>query len=222
MTIDIEFSKELFRELKKINKKFICLGNIDILNQNDDLLRLSKEAGCVQWNIGFESISQESLNEVNKKTNKVENYLKVISKIHNLNMNVHGFFMFGFDNDTKNIFKETAAFIKKSNLDSADFSILTPFPGTPVYNEFKKQDRIISSNWSDYIYTKIVFKPKNLTISEVFEGIKMLNSEFYSFREISKRFINSSKRGFNFSKLLIFVVKNFFMIIYLKYDIKNI
>ncbi len=60
MTNDPEHTKSLFRALRGLHKQFICIGNIDQLALDDELLRLSKEAGCIQWNIGFESISQES------------------------------------------------------------------------------------------------------------------------------------------------------------------
>jgi len=222
LTIDIKYTKKFFRSLKNLNKHFICLGNVNTLSQNDDLLHLSKEAGCVQWNIGFESVSQKSLNEVDKKTNKVENYYKTIKKIHNHGMNVHGFFMFGFDNDPKEIFKETLDFIKKSKIDSADFSILTPFPGTPIYDNLQKQGRILTTDWSKYSYNKIVFKPKNLLESDIIKGMKTLYHDFYSFKETARRFYNSSKRGFNCPKLLIFFVRNILMKIYVKNEIKNI
>lgn len=222
LTIDFNYSKNLFKSLKNVNKKFICLGNTNILEQNEELLRLSKEAGCVQWNIGFESVSQKSLNEVNKNTNKVENYYKIIEKIHDHGMNVHGFFMFGFDNDSKEIFKKTFDFIKKSKIDSADFSILTPFPGTPIHDDFQKQGRILTTDWSKYTYSNIVFLPKNISNSDILKGIKTLYYDFYSFKEIARRFLNSLKRGFDCSKLLIFFVRNILMKIYAKNEIKKI
>jgi len=211
LTIDTEHTKSLFKAIKKLHKNLICLGNINMLNKDDELLKISKEAGCIQWNIGFESIAQKSINEVEKNTNAVEDYLKTIEKIHSYGMNVHGFFMFGFDNDNAKIFQNTLDFIKKSKIDSVDINILTPFPGTPIYNELQKQDRILTKDWSNYNYNNVVFKPKNLTESEIKKGVELIYKDFYSFQEITKRLKNSLHRDFNFSKLIVFFVRNILM-----------
>ena len=179
LTIDISHTKSLFKALKDMNKKLICLGNIDVLNKNDEILTLAKEAGCFQWNLGFESVTQKSLNEIGKKTNTVSDYYKIVKKIHEHKMNVHGFFMFGFDHDTKDVFDKTIEFIKKSKMDSADFSILTPLPGTPIFDRFLEQGRILTDNWSKYSYqNNVVFEPKNFFESELLIGFRSFCKEY--------------------------------------------
>ncbi len=209
MTVDIEYTKSLFRVLKGLNKNFICLGNINALAQDDELLRLSKEAGCIQWNIGFESISQESLNDVNKKTNLVQDYIKAIEKIHANKMNVRGYFIFGFDHDTNVIFEKTWEFIQRSQLDSATFSILTPLPATPLFKELENQHRIHTTNWNQYGYHKtVVFQPKMLTEMELLNGLKNIYQKYYSWPAIAKRFSQLLRRNFTISKLMIFLLDN--------------
>ncbi len=208
LTIKPDHTKSLFKAIKKLHKNLICLGNINVLQNDDDLLKISKEAGCIQWNIGFESIAQQSINEVGKNTNIVDCYLQTIEKIHSFGMNVHGFFIFGFDNDDSHTFQNTLDFIKKSKMDSAEFSILTPFPGTPLYDELQKQERILTKNWSYYNYNTMVFKPKNLTESEIKKGMELIYRDFYSYQEIIKRLKNSLQRKITFSKLFVFFVRN--------------
>jgi len=211
LTIDLNYTKNLCKALKKTNKKFIFLGNIDILNRNEELIKLSKEAGCIQWNIGFESVSQKSLDEVNKNSNTVENYIEAVKKIHNYGMYVHGFFMFGFDHDSKKIFNDTMDFIRNAEIDSADFSTLTPFPGTPVFDEMEKQNRIYTKDWSKYHYQgNIVIKHNNFTVEDLNLEMKTLLKKYYSYPEIKYRLKNSLKRGFfNFHPFL-FIVDNIF------------
>jgi len=222
LTIDINHTKALCKALKGLNKKFIFLGNIDILNRNEELLKLAKEAGCIQWNIGFESVSQRSLNEVKKDTNKVKNYYDAVKKIHCFGMYVHGFFMFGFDNDTKEVFKDTMDFIRKAEIDSVDFSILTPFPGTPLFDKFEKEERILTKDWSKYTYLKnVVFKPKNFSKEELLFEVKKLYEEYYSFPEIAKRFSRTIKRGFFNFHLFLFIVDNVFTRIYTLRKLNN-
>lgn len=221
LTVDPSHTKSLLKALKKTHKNLICLGNINVLQNDDDLLKISKESGCIQWNIGFESIVQQSINEVEKNTNTVGHYLETIEKIHSYGMNVHGFFIFGFDNDDSSIFRNTLDFIKKSKMDSAEFSILTPFPGTPLYDELQKQNRILTKNWSFYNYNTVVFKPKNLTESEIKKGMELIYRDFYSYQEIIKRLKNSLQRKITVSKLFVFVVRNILMREYVLKSLKK-
>lgn len=210
-TIDVEYSKNLFKALKQLNKKYICLGNVDVLSRDDELLKLAAKAGCIQWHIGFESLSPGVLEQVGKKTNKVENYLKAVKKIHDHGMNVHGFFMFGFDKEPVSVFKDILNFINKAKIDSADFSILVPFPGTQIFNELSKESRILTTDWSKYNYqNNIVFKTKNISETELVTNVKKLIYRYYSYSLIFKRFINILKRGvFTFHPLL-FIIENVF------------
>lgn len=196
LTINPDYTKELFKEMKKLRKKFFCNGNIDNLADDIELVELSKQAGCIAWLIGFESITQETITQAGKKTNKIEKYSKAVKNIHKNKMAVIGDFMFGFDNDTKKVFDETLKAINKLKIDVADFSILTPFPGTPIYNILKKENRIIEDKWSKYNMYNVVFQPKNMNADELRYGIKKMYNTFYSNKNTFKRIIRSFRLGF--------------------------
>ena len=196
LTIDPEHTKKLFKKMIKLRKKFFCNGNVDNLANDLELVKLSKKAGCVAWLIGFESISQKTIEEVGKKTNKIEIYQKAINNIHQNRMSVIGDFMFGFDNDTKDVFETTLKTIKKMKIDIADFSILTPFPGTPIFNCLKKENRLITNDWSKYNMHNVVFKPKNMSKEELQNGVIRMYSEFYSINNTIKRIFRGIKLGF--------------------------
>ena len=195
LTIDPTYTKSLFLKMKNINKKFSCNGNVDVLAHDKELIKISKEAGCVSWLIGFESISQDALEEIGKKTNRVKDYKKAVENIHNNGMIVIGCFIFGFDNDNKNVFNDTLKIIKKFNIDVADFLILTPFPGTPLYNKLEKEGRILTKDWSKYNMKNVVFTPKNMSSDELINGVKDLYKDFYSFNYTIKRVIRNLKFG---------------------------
>jgi radical SAM superfamily enzyme YgiQ (UPF0313 family) len=196
LTINPEYSKSLFKKMKSLNKKFFCNGNADILALDKELVRLSKEAGCIAWLVGFESISQKTLNQIGKNTNKVEEYSNAVKNIHDNKMAVIGSFMFGFDNDTKNIFKETIKMIKDLKINIADFWILTPFLGTPLFDKLNNENRILTKDWSKYNMKSVVFKPKNMTPNELLQGVKKMYSEFYSFKNTMTRVVNGLHLGF--------------------------
>ena len=107
LTIDPAYTKELFKKMKGLHKKFFCNGNVDVLAHDAELVRLSKEAGCVAWLVGFESICQNTLDAVGKTTNMVDEYAQAIHNIHQNHMVVIGDFMFGFDTDTPDVFEKT-------------------------------------------------------------------------------------------------------------------
>ena len=195
LTINPEYTKSLFKEMKRLNKKFFCNGNVDILAKDLELVKLSHEAGCVSWLVGFESISQETIDSTGKVTNKVNEYFKAVKNIHDNKMAVVGCFIFGFDTDTKEIFDTTINTIKKLEIDVADFCTLTPFPGTPIFDEFEKEDRIITKDWTKYTMKEVVFKPKNMTKEELIDGVKKMYSEFYSTPYTIRRIINSYRLG---------------------------
>ncbi|KYK33181.1 MAG: hypothetical protein AYK22_01345 [Thermoplasmatales archaeon SG8-52-3] len=180
LTINTNYTKELFKNMKDLGKKFYCYGNANILFKDEELLRFAQEAGCISWTIGFDSISQKSLDSIGKKTNVSEQYLSVINKIHNFGMNVEGSFMFGFDADKTDIFDSTLDFICKSDIDKAEFHILTPFPGTPLFDEYERQNRIVIKDWSKYDGKNVVYKPKNLTADDLMNGIQKMYNGFYN------------------------------------------
>ena len=103
--------------------------------------------------------------------------------------------MFGFDGDMKDIFSSTFQMVKQLQIDIADFSVLTPFPGTPVFNQLENENRLLSKDWEKYNLKTIVFLPKNLTIPEINQGMQMLYQRFYSPGYTIRRVINGLRLG---------------------------
>ena len=206
LTINPKYTKYLFKEMASLNKKFYCFGNINVLSRDDEFLKLAKEAGVDRWYVGIESISQENIKAAGKGTNKVENYVKAIRKIKNHGMTVTGFFMFGFDHDTPDIFQKTLQAMYEWELESASFSILTPYPGTRLFERLEKEGRITSYNWSRYAEGNVNFKPRMMSEKELLEGITNIAADFYSTKRSLKRSFNT--HNYNPVKSLIAFVDN--------------
>ncbi len=190
LTISPPFSKKLFKEMAKLNKKFHCFGNINIISRDEEFLNLSKDAGVERWYLGIESVSQENIDQAGKSTNKVENYEKAIKKIKDHDMNVTGFFIFGLDHDTPEIFERTLKAMYQWELDSASFSIVTPYPGTRLFERMEKEGRIINYDWSRYEEGKVNYKPMKMTEEELLEGIRYIAKDFFSVKSSFKRSFN--------------------------------
>jgi radical SAM superfamily enzyme YgiQ (UPF0313 family) len=197
LTINPKYSKALFQEMKEIDKKFDCCGNINVLARDDEFLKLASEAGCSMIQIGFESVSQNSINDVCKTTNKVKDYMKAVKKIKDHNIMVMGLFVFGFDTDTPKVINSTLGTIDQLEIDRAFFSILTPLPGTPIYMNMKKTGRIFTYDWSRYNTQAVVFYPKNMSPEELQEKTRIVVKEFHSFKNLIKRSYNDPKFSLN-------------------------
>jgi len=193
---DVEYATTLLNELKKLNKKILCQGTIDILSKNEKLIKLSKDAGCIGWNIGLETISQKNIKDISKTTNIVNTYKPVIKKIKSYGMDISGGIVFGFDNDTPDIFDDTLELIYDWDIDIVGFHILTPFPGTPLFRQFENEDRILTRDWSKYDLEHVVFKPKNMSPEELEEGIRNISRKFYSASNLTKNIFKFHRFGF--------------------------
>jgi len=195
LTIHPEYSKALFSEMRSLDKTFDCCGNINVLARDEEFLKLAREAGCNLIQVGFESVSQETINAIGKRTNKVEMYDSAVKKIEDYGIMVMGLFMFGFDTDNPDIFNHTLDAIYRWDIDRARFSVLTPFPGAALFNRYEQEGRILTKDWSKYDFQKVVFQPKQMSVRELAQGTQYLVEEFHSLK-------NSLRRSFtdeNFS-----------------------
>jgi radical SAM superfamily enzyme YgiQ (UPF0313 family) len=187
MTANPPYSKKLFKEMIGLNKQFSCYGNANVLRKDEELLDIASRAGCIYWIVGFESISQENIDSIGKRTNKVQEYVDVVEKIHQYKMKILGNFVYGFDHDTKSIFDDTIKIALDINLDLAQFSILTPFPGTPLFERLEREGRLLSKDWSKYTEADVVFKHTTMTAEELIEGGMKSYREFYKMGNIIRR-----------------------------------
>lgn len=179
-------AKKLFELMKRQPFKWVSQTSITFA-ENPDLLRLARESGCYGMFIGFETLTQEGLDSLNKKFNKAEKYAELIRRIHDHGIGIQGSFIFGYDWDTKASFETVVDFAEKTKLDSVLFTILTPYPGTRVFSRMREEGRILTTDWSQYDMAHVVYQPKNMTPEELQEGYLHANRSFYSWPSMLRR-----------------------------------
>jgi radical SAM superfamily enzyme YgiQ (UPF0313 family) len=145
--------------------------------------------------VGFETITQEILNRINKKTNLINEFSQVVKNIHDHDMAVLGNFIFGFDQDNHKVFEKTEEKIYELGLDSARFALLTPYPGTPLFNKLVAENRILTYDWSQYNRKNVVFKPQNISKEDLLDGFNRLSNRFNALPKIITRDIRSMSLG---------------------------
>jgi radical SAM superfamily enzyme YgiQ (UPF0313 family) len=181
------YARDLFSFLKGLKVKWVSHSSIDIA-ENEDLLTGAAESGCHGLFIGFESLSQDTLKSHHKTSNRVERYKEQIRKIHDRGIGIEGSFIFGSDEENSSVFHRVVEFCEETKIDAAVFAVLTPYPGTRIYEQFMKEDRILSRDWDLYDMDHVVFRPRGMTVEQLQEGHDWANRRFYSYRSVLKRF----------------------------------
>jgi len=144
-----------------------------------ELLDLMKRANCSNVYVGFESVNPTALEEMKKKQ-KVEDMVRAVEEFSRHGIEVHGMFVFGFDSDTKASLNSTIRFAMRSDILSAQFLILTPLPGTPLYDTLKEQGRLTITDWSHYDAHHVVYRPHQLSTWELQWAQIKAHAKFYS------------------------------------------
>jgi len=171
-----DHARRLFAAMKGLNKTWgsqVCIT----IAEHDDLLRAAAEAGVNTFYVGFESVDSTSLKSMSKGVNLrpgIRNFKEAIRRMHGYGIGIIGGFILGSDGDTKDIFNKTIDFIHDTEIDGCQFTIMTPFPGTRLYEQIRKEDRLLYTDyprdWAKYNAYEAVIKPKNMTIDELQEG----------------------------------------------------
>lgn len=188
---DLEYGKELFRAIEPFKKWWSSQASIRA-GEDSEFLELAARSGCKQLFIGLESISQASMDGVHKGFNRVEEYARIIDRIHAHGIAVQAGIVFGFDSDTDSIFGETLDFLESTGVQNVTFNILTPFPGTRLYHRLEAEGRILTRDWSKYNSREdVVFQPRNMSPETLLEGYRYANRRFYSCKSISRRLAHS-------------------------------
>ena len=188
---DREYAKTLFRAITPYRKWWSSQASIHA-GQDDEFLDLAARSGCKQLFLGLESISQASVNAVHKRFNQVEDYDRIIRKIHSYGIAVQAGIVFGFDCDTPDIFARTVDFLEQAGVQNATFNILTPFPGTRLFRQMEAEGRLLTRDWDRYnSRADVVFRPKNMSPEELLAGLRWVNRRFYSLPSIARRLARS-------------------------------
>lgn len=182
----------------KLNKYFLAQSSIQI-GEYPKLLRLANKAGIKTLFIGMESVEGKALESFNKILNasmlKKNKYYELIKTIRKSGIAVLGAFILGSDADSISSFKIAYDFLLKSGIDVVQITKPTPLPGTKFYEMLDSENRIFNkdypSAWDDYRFTRMLFKPHNLDIKDVYEGFAWIKNNFYSWPVKVRRYLRT-------------------------------
>lgn len=183
-----KYLAELCREIKLLDMKWLSQCSISVADC-PNILKLIADSGCLALSFGIESISQNSLDFMNKSWAKVKNYHSQIQKIRNAGIDVSTEMVVGADGDTLESIMNTADFIVNNKIVIPRFYILTPIPGTVFYDEMLAENRIIEHDIYNFDGAHAVHLPKNMTPEELTDVYWKLYKKVFSLQSIFNRTI---------------------------------
>ncbi len=187
------YCRELWTALKPLKLKWGCQSTL-FLADDEEMVKLAAESGCVSVFVGMESLDEDCLDETNKPFNRVKKFAQEIKMFHDYGIMVNPGIVFGFDNDDEAVFERAVDFLTKNQVELAYFNVLTPLPGTALFDRYNNAGRIFDKDWSKYDGKHVVFQPSRMTPEQLQEGFHWANHQFYSLPNIWYRLSGTKQR----------------------------
>ena len=188
-TADRRRTKELCERIIAEGLKLEWSAQVRVESAKDpELLDLMARSGCFVVFVGLESINPATLKAYNK-SQTVQGIKDCVNNFHHFGIKVHGMFVFGSEEDHYQVIRDTVKVSRQLDLDSVQYLMLTPLPGTPFYKEMEAQNRIICRDWSQYDGHHTVFQPRQFTPFELQMETTRAMRKFYSWTSVIKRLI---------------------------------
>ena len=183
--------RALMKELAKEGVRWFTETDVSVA-EDEDLLRMMRDAGCQQVLIGFESPRRGTMDGVELKSNwkarRTGRYLRAVETIQKHGITVNGCFIFGMDGDGAESFGEVLGFVEESGLYDVQMTFLTPFPGTPLYERLSEEGRILAEGASETCTLfDINFRPERMSVEELRDGYLNLLEKIYGEEPAARR-----------------------------------
>ncbi|RIK74570.1 MAG: B12-binding domain-containing radical SAM protein [Planctomycetota bacterium] len=189
--VDKDWGKELCRQLIPLGVNWFTETDVSVAD-DDELLRLLRRSRCRQVLIGLESPEQESLEgmelHANFKARRWATAKDAVRRIQDHGITVNGCFILGLDAHGPDVFEHVLEFALEIPLYEVQITVLTPFPGTPLYERFLAEGRLIEPRrWDLCTLFDVNYRPARMTVDELRRGVYWLAERLYSADCIERR-----------------------------------
>jgi radical SAM superfamily enzyme YgiQ (UPF0313 family) len=184
------YARELFRGMLPLRKRWVGQCSIEIAD-DAELLQLAHAAGCRGLFIGIETVNPDNLAAVGKQFNDSDRYGERLRRIRRQGIGVVAGMMVGLDKDEPGVFESCLRFLQRQRIDALQLNILTPLPGTPLFQDMQLAGRITDSQWAHYDFRHVVFQPRRMTAVQLQEGADWLYTQFHRADRILVRFVRA-------------------------------
>jgi radical SAM superfamily enzyme YgiQ (UPF0313 family) len=177
------FAEALFDGMKGMGRLWQAAGTVQAVLRSG-LLEKAADCGLRSLFVGFETLRPDNLRSQHKAHNLNQNFQTAIRRLHSLGVMVNASFVFGMDDDDEAVFDQTVEWAIGQGIETATFHILTPYPGTALYQRLAAEKRIITSDWDLYDTRHAVFRPAKMTLQALEDGYWRAYRDFYRWRSI--------------------------------------
>ncbi len=197
-----DHAKAIFKGMidRGIKKDWFCQASINF-GDDEELLTLAEQSGCKMVLIGVESEKTDALVAMNKRSNLkagVDNYQVIFDKIQSFGIAVLGTFIFGLDTDDYKDLENRLEYIYNSNVDASQVSILTPFPGTKTYDDFKANNRITATNypqdWEKYDGGQVVINHPKMDSEKLDQFRYKILDKLFDYKRLMTKLRTTKKK----------------------------
>jgi radical SAM superfamily enzyme YgiQ (UPF0313 family) len=184
------WSREFLRELRGEELHWFTETDVSVAD-DPALCDLLAESGCRQVLVGFESPESQELGGVDPvrwKARHAPRYRQVIDTLQSRGVSVNGCFILGLDSQTPDVFPQVLEFVRSSGLAEVQFTVMTPFPGTPLHARLQREGRLLRDRyWDRCTLFDVNHRPARMTVEELETGMRWLFREAYSAEETQAR-----------------------------------
>ncbi|MEK7798727.1 MAG: radical SAM protein, partial [Acidobacteriota bacterium] len=191
---DRRYAHELFRAMAPKEMRWCSQCTIQIA-QDEEMLDLAAKSGCFLLSIGFETIKQSNLEDLNKPWAKAGEYARLIRLLRRRGIQIVALIMIGLDDDDPADFDRTLEFLIRNKVPMAKFHLPIPYPGTPFHDRMEKEGRILTRDWNRYHYGSAVIRPKRMEPEMAEQKFWATYRDFFSMRSILRRFFPPAPRN---------------------------
>ena len=188
--LDKAWSKQLLRRLAGEGIRYFTETDASVAD-DPELCDLLADSGCRQLLIGFESPNGEDLHGIDPagwKMRQAGRLGRVVDTLQSRGISVNGCFILGLDNHTPDVFPSTLDFVRSSGLAEVQYTVLTPFPGTPLFERMRREGRLLADRfWDRCTLFDVNYRPLRMTVEELERGLAWLMKETYSAEATSAR-----------------------------------
>lgn len=189
-----KFASALFDGMRGMGRLWQAAGTVQSVLK-EGLLEKAVACGLRSLFVGFETLSAENLRSSQKYQNLHKDYDAAIRRLHDLGVMVNGSFVFGMDADDTTVFDRTVEWAVTQGIETATFHILTPYPGTGLYQRIAAEGRLLHSRWDLYDTRHVVYQPAKLAPQELEDGYWHAYQQFYSWNNIWRGATNKATIG---------------------------
>lgn len=160
--------------------------------EDPELVRLLARSGCIGIFVGLESAVGEHANH--PKTGNLSSQADLIKRIRDAGIVVEASMIFGFDDHDESVFETTVRFLERCAPSLPTFHVLTPYPGTVLFQQFQQEGRLLHTDWRRYDHGHVVFRPKRMTPERLYRGWIEARREAYRWPSILSRVMEGPGR----------------------------